>query len=106
MAAVFVALCLTSCSVSPTKPSLSDPQIVRVPGATRYIPVPAELTEPTPEPDVPVPLCADSDGLAVLCVTQMAFWLLAWQSAFASSEADKTAIRQLAPEPAPPGDTP
>lgn len=95
-----------SCSAAPPKVTLADPQIVRVPGATRYIPVPDDLTEPTPAPADPVPLCVDEAGWPVLCQTQIALWVLAWRAALDTCGADKLAIRLLPPAPAPAGDAP
>jgi hypothetical protein len=85
--------------------TLADPQIVRVPGATRYIPVPDDLTEPTPAPADPVPMCVGADRWPVLCETQIALWLLAWRVALDLANADKLAIRQLQPKAVPAGDT-
>lgn len=86
--------------------TLADPQIVRVPGATRYIPVPDDLTEPTPAPADPVPMCVDADGWPVLCETQIALWVLAWRAALDTCGADKLAIRLLPPTPVPAGEQP
>ncbi|MFW8746184.1 hypothetical protein, partial [Mesorhizobium japonicum] len=80
-AALFVGLCLMSCSALQPKLQVSEPRIVRVPGATRYVAVPQELTDPVSPPPKPVPLCVDKTGWAVLCDSQIAIWLRAWEAA-------------------------
>ncbi len=74
---------------------IADPQIVRVPGATRYIPVPAEFTEPTPVPPMPSPKCLDEHGYAVLCTDQVAARLTDGDRALAECNADKAATAAL-----------
>lgn len=93
--ALFVALFLSACSTLQQPTVVSDPQIVRVPGATRYVAVDPSLTEPTPEPEPPVPLCVDLAGFAVVCDTQLALWIEAWRAALQDANADKAAIRAL-----------
>lgn len=92
--ALCVALCLTSCSAF--RPAvISDPQIVRVPGATRYVAVDPSLTEPTQAPTIPVPLCIAPDGYPVLCDGQVVMWLLQMEAALQLANADKAAIAEL-----------
>lgn len=93
--ALFVALCLTSCSALPPKLAISDPKIVRVPGATRYIGVPAELTDPLEAPRKPFPLCVDQDKWPVLCDFQIALWLREWEAFHARANADRAATAAL-----------
>lgn len=67
---------------------------MRVPGATRYVPVPPELTAPTPAPPPPAPLCLEHRH-PVLCVPQLVIWQLGWQAALEQCNADKAAIATL-----------
>lgn len=98
MLALCAVLCLTACSALRPSVELADPQVVRVPGATRYVPVPPELTEPTPEPRPPVPLCLDPSRYPVLCLPQLVIWKGGFRSALEQCNADKAAIRALAAE--------
>lgn len=100
MHALFVGLCLTGCSALRPTVELADPQIVRVPGATRYTPVPPELTEPTPEPRPPVPLCLDPYQAPVLCLWQLVIWQGGFRSSLQQCNADKAAIATLTAETA------
>lgn len=68
---------------------------MRVPGPARYVPIDESLTESTPEPAAPVPLCVDPDGAAVLCDTQLALWVQWLRAALASANADKAGIREI-----------
>lgn len=74
---------------------LSDPQLVRVPGPARYAPIDLSLTEPTPDPVPPAPLCVDSDGAAVLCDSQVTSWLEAYRFALEKANVDKALIREI-----------
>lgn len=78
---------------------IADPQIVRVPSATRYLPVPAEFTEPTPVPLMPAPKCLDDHGHAVLCEDQLATRIADGDRALAACNADKAATAALRTEP-------
>lgn len=87
-------MCLTSCSaVRPTL--ITDPQLVRVPGPTRYVPIDESLTEATPEPEAPVPLCVDATGAAVLCDMQLATWVTALRFALKKANNDKLIVREI-----------
>lgn len=88
-----------SCSALETKLCLSDPQIVRVPGATRLVSVDETLTAKTPFPAKPVPLCVDSQGVPVLCDSQIGLWVRSCEAALGSCNADKGAIATLPTEP-------
>lgn len=90
-----VALAATGCSALRPSVRLSEPEIVRVPGPVRYVPVPAELTAETPEPAAPVPLCVDQGGFHVLCNRQLDGWREAYGDALRSCNADKSAIATL-----------
>jgi hypothetical protein len=94
-AALFVGLCLTSCSALGPTTRLSDPQLIRVPGATRYIPVPVELTDELPAPNKPVPLCVDITGWPVLCDFQIALWIRSWEAFRDRVNADRAATAAL-----------
>lgn len=98
MLAPFAALCLSGCSTFRPSLELSDPQVVRVPGATRYVPVPSELTEPTMTPRPPVPLCLDPQQAPVLCLPQLVIWMEGFRAALMQCNADKTAIATLTGE--------
>lgn len=93
--ALCAALCLTSCSALRPTVRLSEPQIVRVPGATRYVEVSPELTQAEPEPAPPVPLCLDAEGHAVLCETQLGLWIAELRAWGAQCYADKAAVESL-----------
>lgn len=103
MLALFAGLCLTGCSAFRPSVELADPQIVRVPGATRYTPVPPELTEPTPAPRPPVPLCVDPYQAPVLCLWQLVIWKGTYGAALQQCNADKAAIATLTGEAEPGG---
>lgn len=92
---LFAALCLTSCSTQPTKLAISEPRIVRVPGVTRYVEVPAELTDPLTAPAKPVPLCLDNGKWPVLCESQIAAWIRDWEVFGARANIDRAAIAAL-----------
>lgn len=66
-----------------------------MPGATRYVEVPPELTEPTPVPRPPAPLCLDAEGNPVLCDRQLAVWVISLEAALGKANADKAAIATL-----------
>lgn len=70
-----------------------------MPGATRYVPVPQELTDPTPEPRMPAPLCIDEAGVPVLCTSVLALLIVAYRAALGSCNADKGALRDIQPPP-------
>lgn len=95
VAVLFVGLCLTSCSTLQPGLKISEPRIVRVPGATRYVAVPEELTTPLSLPPKPVPLCIDSTGWAVLCDFQIALWIRAWEAKFNQANIDRAAVAIL-----------
>lgn len=95
VAALFAGLCLTSCSAIQPKLCLNDPQVVRVPGATRYVAVDETLTEKTAAPATPVPLCVDAQGVPVLCDSQIGLWVRGYEAALGSCNADKQAIATL-----------
>lgn len=86
------ALCLTACGL--VRP-VSDPEVVHV-TRTVYLPVPAALTAPTPVPDAPTPLCAES-VVPVLCTGQIDDWRVEVSDALGRCNADKAAIAQLEP---------
>lgn len=93
--ALFAALCLMSCSTQPSKLAISEPRIVRVPGATRYVEIPTELTDPLVTPSKPVPLCMDKDKWPVLCDSQIALWIRDWEEFGARANVDRAAITAL-----------
>jgi hypothetical protein len=68
-----------------------------VPGPTQYVPVPPELTAPTPHAAAPVPLCLDAEGNAVLCNKQLEAWRRAEADQVDSCNADKAAVAALPP---------
>jgi hypothetical protein len=79
--------------------TLSDPQLVRVPGATRYVSIDETLTAKTPAPAAPVPMCVDANGVPVLCDSQISQWVRSLEAALSSCNADKSAIATLPLEP-------
>ena len=66
-----------------------------MPGATRYVEVPPELTQPTPKPRPPAPLCLDPYDAPVLCAPQLALWVISLEAALEQSNTDKAAIATL-----------
>lgn len=66
-----------------------------MPGPTRYVSIPAELTDPTPEPRMPAPLCVDDQGVPVLCTSVLALLIVAYRAALGSCNADKGAVRDI-----------
>lgn len=75
--------------------TLSEPQLIRVPGATRYVSADETLTAETPAPDKPVPLCVDAQGAAVLCDSQIGLWVRGLEAALGQCNDDKRAIAML-----------
>lgn len=88
-----------NCSAIQPKLCLSDPQVVRVPGATRYVAVDETLTAKTAAPATPVPLCVDAQGVPVLCDSQIGLWVRSYEAALTSCNTDKSAIATLPLEP-------
>lgn len=88
-------MCLTSCSaVRPTL--ITDPQLIRVPGPARYVPIDESLTEETPPPHAPAPLCVDfNTGEPVLCDMQLVLWIVQLQESLEKANVDKLLIRQI-----------
>lgn len=68
---------------------------MRVPGPTRYVPVPEELTTPTPTPEAPAPLCIDPYQNPVLCSRDLVIWHWGMRRALEDCNADKAAIGSL-----------
>lgn len=66
-----------------------------MPGATRYVEVPPDLTQPTPKPRPPAPLCLDPYQAPVLCAPQLAVWVISLEAALDQANADKAAIATL-----------